>query len=359
MPVSTETSTALEPEMPSLASTSAVTAAGASTVLVTGGAGYIGSHTVRALLDAGYAVVVLDDLSSGHTQALPASVPLVQGSLQSPQSWRGLFRQYPISAVIHFAAFIEAGESMRDPARFYHNNVLGSLQLLEVLKEEGISRLVFSSSAGVYGQPALVPIPEDCPKQPVNVYGETKWMIEQVLTAYDRAYALRSLSLRYFNACGADPAGDIGEAHRTKSHLIELALLSLLGIMPGIRVFGTDYPTPDGTAIRDYVHVCDLASAHVVALQALEAGAETRAYNVGSGRGYSVREVLDTIERVTGRTLQRTLEPRRPGDPAILVADAAAIRTQLGWKPRFDTLEQMIQTAWHWHLYHPNGYQGN
>lgn len=328
-----------------------------SHVLVCGGAGFIGSHTLRALMEAGYSPIVLDDLSSGHREAVPASVPLVVGSLADAEVLNRIFSSARIRAVIHFAAFIEAGESMLSPARFYQNNVANTLVLLETMRKHNVTQLVFSSSAGVYGEPQRLPIQESDPKLPVNVYGETKWMVEQMLQAFSRAYGLRSVSLRYFNACGAWPDGSIGEAHRTKSHLIELALLTALGKRSQLKVFGTDYPTPDGTAIRDYVHVIDLASAHVMALRALEQGLSTSAFNVGAGKGFSVKEVLDTVEEVTGVSLNRALEPRRTGDPAVLVADGSLIHKVLGWVPKHTTLKGMIEDAWRWHRTHPDGFE--
>lgn len=325
-------------------------------VLVVGGAGFIGSHTLRALLTAGYDPVVLDDLSSGHRAAVPDGVPVIAATLADIPALERAFDTFKPASVIHFAAFIEAGMSMVDPARFYHNNVVNTFHLLEVMRAREIQHLVFSSSAGVYGEPEAIPVVESAAKRPVSVYGETKWMVEQMLQAYDRSYGLRSLSLRYFNACGADPSGTIGEAHRVKSHLIELALLTALGQRDAIKVFGTDYPTPDGTAIRDYIHVCDLASAHVRALQALQSGHQTDAFNVGLGRGFSVKEVLDVVDQVTGQPLTRLLEPRRAGDPAILVADASRLRDQLHWQPTYTTLEEMVSTAWQWHRLHPHDF---
>lgn len=325
-------------------------------VLVTGGAGYIGSHTIRSLLEAGYSPVVLDNFSAGHREAVPPGVPIVEADLSVPDQIRAAFRAHQPQSVIHFAAFIEAGESMSDPRRFYKNNVVNTLNLLDIMLETGVLKLVFSSSAGVYGEPEQVPIPETCSRRPVNTYGQTKFFIENILTDYDRAYHLRSIALRYFNACGADPSGEIGEAHPSKTHLIELAILTALGRRAAMKLFGTDYPTPDGTAIRDYIHVVDLASAHVLALDALERSGSTRAYNVGLGRGFSVRQVLDTVDMVAGQAVPRILEARRPGDPAILIADASRIRAELGWKPHYESLQDMIETAWRWHKSHPDDF---
>jgi UDP-glucose 4-epimerase len=327
-------------------------------ILVTGGAGYIGSHTVRQLLENGFQVAVLDNLSSGHKQALPEGVPLVQADMGDENAVRVAIEQHKPDAVIHFAAFIEAGESMTDPRRFYDNNVVKALNLINTIVDTRKIPIVFSSSAGVYGQPEEMPIREDTPKNPLNVYGETKLIVERVLTAYDRAYGLRSISLRYFNASGAHPDATIGEAHKNKSHLIELALLTALGQRPAIKVFGTDYPTRDGTAVRDYIHVEDLASAHVLALKALFDGAATTAYNVGVGRGFSVKEVLDAADRVTGMEIPRELAPRRAGDPPELVADSSLIKRDLGWQPRYTDLDEIVASAWKWHRAHPEGFEG-
>jgi UDP-glucose 4-epimerase len=327
-----------------------------SRILVTGGAGYIGSHTVRHLLDAGHEVVVLDDFSAGHRSAVPGGIPLVELSLADRDGLGRAFKDHRPDAVIHFAARIEAGLSMTDPGAFYQNNIVNALNLADAAVEDGSVPFVFSSSAAVYGQPPDNPINEDTIKQPTNVYGETKLAFERVLAAYDRAYGLRSISLRYFNACGARPDGSIGPDHRTKTLLITRAMLNALGQSDQIQVFGTDYPTPDGTAIRDYIHVEDLAAAHVLALEALFAGTATTAYNVGVGRGFSVSEVLDSVERVTGRALNRVLAPRRSGDPTALVADATRIGADLGWKAAYPELDAIVETAWRWHSSHPAGF---
>jgi len=325
-------------------------------ILVTGGAGYIGSHTICHLLDAGFDVVVLDDLSTGHAKAVPSNVALVRHSLADSAALVDVMARERPDAVIHFAGSIEAGESMTDPRRFYANNLANGLNLLGALVDSGAVPLVFSSSAAVYGEPEVSPIDEDRRTAPTNVYGETKLAFERVLAAYDRAYGLRSISLRYFNACGARPDGAIGADHRNKTHLITLALIAALGQRDGIEVYGTDYPTPDGTCIRDYIHVEDLAAAHVIALQTLLDGQPSRIYNVGVGRGFSVNEVLDATDRVTGRPVRRTNAPRREGDPSALVADSSRLRTELGWAPKFEDLDSIIATAWRWHSSHPNGY---
>lgn len=331
-----------------------------SRILVTGGAGYIGSHTLRHLLSAGHDVVVLDDLSAGHRAAVPDGVPLVVASTADRPAVAAAVADHRPDAVIHFAGSIEAGESMTDPRRFYANNVVGALGLVDALVDaaEGGQPVpvVFSSSAAVYGEPGVVPIAEHAPTDPTNVYGETKLAFERVLAAYDRAYGLRSVCLRYFNACGARADGSIGADHRLKTHLVTLALLAALGQRDAVDVMGTDYPTPDGTCIRDYVHVDDLAEAHVLALGALFDGAPSTAYNVGVGRGFSVQEVLDSVDRVVGRPVTRKLASRRAGDPARLVADSAKIRRQLGWRPVYSDLDAIVATAWTWHSTHPHGY---
>jgi UDP-glucose 4-epimerase len=325
-------------------------------ILVTGGAGYIGSHTSRHLIEAGHEVVVIDDLSAGHRRAVPPTATLVEQSLADGDGLHRVFDEHRPDAIIHFAARIEAGLSMTDPRAFYQNNIVNALNLADAAVAHGNTPLVFSSSAAVYGEPPVNPINEDTPKQPTNVYGETKLAYERVLASYDRAYGLRSISLRYFNACGASPDGANGPDHRTKTLLITRAMLNVLGQADVIQVFGTDYPTPDGTAIRDYIHVEDLAAAHVLALDALFGGAATTAYNVGVGRGFSVREVLDAVERVTGRPLNRVLAPRRAGDPSALVADAGRIADELGWKAVYPDLDQIVETAWRWHSTHPDGF---
>jgi UDP-glucose 4-epimerase len=327
-----------------------------TTVLVTGAAGYIGSHTVRALLDDGADVVALDNLSSGHRAALPDDVPLVEADLADREAVVGTLAEHRPDAVIHFAGSIEAGESMTDPRRFYANNLVNGLHLVDAMVDTEPVPMVFSSSAAVYGEPDGECVAEDDPTVPTNVYGETKLAFERVLAAYDHAYGLRSLSLRYFNACGAHPGGRIGADHRHKTHLITLALLTALGQRPAMEVFGTDYPTPDGTCIRDYIHVDDLASAHVLGVRALLDGASTTAYNVGVGRGFSVTEVLDAVDRVTEGRLERRLCPRREGDPAALVADASRIGSSLGWSATHVDLDRIIASAWEWHRSHPRGF---
>lgn len=325
-------------------------------LLVTGGAGYIGSHTVRKLQAAGHEVVVLDNFTAGHLAALPAGTAVLDLDLLDFEGVKAALRQHLPDAVIHFAALIEVGDSMRDPRRFYRNNFLGSMNLANALLDVGPVPLVFSSTAAVYGEPEEVPIPEGAPKRPVNVYGETKLAFERLLAGYGGAYGLPHIVLRYFNVCGADPSGENGEAHPHKTHLIELALLTALGQRERMLVYGDDYPTPDGTCVRDYIHVQDLADAHVLAVEALLKGAPSTAYNVGLGEGFSVKQVLDAVDRVVGREIPRELAPRRPGDPAVLVADSSKIKRDFGWTPQYTDLDEIVRTAWRWHRDHPYGF---
>ena len=329
-----------------------------SKLLVTGGAGYIGSHTVRALLKAEHDVVVFDNLRAGHRQAIPEGVSLVEADLLDEAAVRAAIEAHRPDAVVHFAALIEVGESMKDPARYYRNNTVGSLNLLTALKDFGSIPIVFSSTAAVYGEPDVVPIPEDAAKRPTSVYGETKLWTEHMLRAFDDAYGLPHVNLRYFNVCGADESGTIGEDHPNKTHLIELALLTALGQREKMMIFGEDYPTPDGTCIRDYIHVTDLADAHVLAVASLLDGSPSTKYNVGIGHGFSVKEVLDAADRVVGTPLKREVAPRRPGDPARLVADSSRIKAELGWQPRHTDLDGIVESAWKWHQSHPNGFEG-
>ena len=319
-----------------------------STVLVTGGAGYIGSHACKALARAGFTPIAYDSLKHGHAEAVRWG-PLEQGDLSDRARLDAVIAQHRPVAAMHFAAYAYVGESMTDPGKYYRNNVGGSLNLLEALRDHGIKACVFSSTCATYGVPQRLPLTEDHPQQPINPYGASKLMVERMLADFDTAHGLRSMSLRYFNAAGADPDGESGEDHDPETHLIPLVLDAAAGRRPCITVFGTDYPTPDGTCIRDYIHVSDLADAHVLALRALLEGAATTAYNLGNGMGFSVREVIDAARRVTGRDIAITEGERRPGDPAVLVGDASRIRSELGWSPRLADLDTIIATAWHWH----------
>lgn len=323
-------------------------------VLVTGGAGYIGSHTVKALRAAGRDVVVLDNLAAGHRAAV-AGVAFVEAGIGDPRAVRDALRRHAVTAVMHFAASASVGESVADPHAYYVNNVVDTLALLGALRDESVRHLVFSSSAAVYGAPDETPIREDHATRPVNAYGETKLAVERALPHYERAYGLVAVRLRYFNAAGADPDGTIGEDHRPERHAIPRAIDAARG-GPRFEVLGTDYATPDGTCLRDYVHVSDLADAHVLSLAALEAGQPARAYNVATGRPHSVLDVLASVERVTGRPPARAAAPRRPGDPPVLHASSARIQDELGWRPRFRDLDAIVETAWRWHRAHPAGY---
>jgi UDP-arabinose 4-epimerase len=320
-------------------------------VLVTGGAGYIGSHTCKALAAAGYRPVTLDNLVHGHRWAVRWG-PLAGVDLIDRVATERVLREYEISSVIHFAAYAYVGESMRDPGKYFRNNVAASLNLLDAMRVVGVRRIVFSSTCATYGVPTEVPIAENHPQQPVNPYGESKLFVERAMHWHGVAHGLRSAALRYFNASGADPGGEIGEDHDPETHLIPLAIDTALGRREELQVMGTDYPTADGTAVRDYIHVSDLADAHVRALKYLEAGGASCALNLGTGRGQSVSEVVAMVRRITGRTVRTRAAPRRPGDPAALVASAARARELLGWAPRWSTLERIVETACRWHLAH-------
>jgi UDP-glucose-4-epimerase GalE len=326
----------------------AIDKAMSQSILVTGGAGYVGSHACKALARAGYRPVVLDNLSRGHRSAVRWG-PLVEGELADRSCLATVFAEYRISAVMHFAAYAYVGESVVDPALYYRNNLAGTLMLLEAVREAGIGEIVFSSTCATYGIPDGVPIREDAAQRPVNAYGETKLAIERALHWYGQAYGLRSAALRYFNAAGADRDGEIGECHEPETHLIPLVLQAALGRRQAVDIFGTDYPTPDGTAIRDYVHVDDLAIAHLRALERLRAGGASFAVNLGTGRGHSVREVVAAAERVSGRKVPTRAAPRRPGDPPALVADPRLAADLFGWRAEFSDLDTITRTALAWH----------
>lgn len=316
-------------------------------VLVTGGAGFIGSHAVKLLLDDGADVTTLDNLSSGHRAAVLGG-RFIEGDLEDRPLLAALFAEHRFDAVMHFASSIQVGESVTAPAKYYANNLRTTINLLEAMVGVGTNRLVFSSSAAIFGEPSYLPIDESHQKNAINPYGFSKWVVERILADYDRAYGLRSVSLRYFNAAGADPDGLVGERHEPETHLVPLILRVAAGKAPHIKVFGADYPTPDGTCIRDYVHVTDLCQAHVLALKWLEREQRSTAFNLGNGNGFSVREVIAAVERVTGRPIGVQQVSRRAGDPAVLVADSIAARRDLGWIPRYDSLDVIIQHAWNW-----------
>ena len=329
--------------------------ASARPVLVTGGAGYIGSHAAKALRRAGRPVVLYDNLSAGH-RAAALGAPLVEGDVADVDAVRRALRDTGASAVMHFAASLVVSDSVRDPAAYYRNNVVGALGTLEAMAAEGCRHFVFSSTCAVYGEPADTPIAETHPTAPINAYGQTKLAIEQALPHYERAYGLRSIRLRYFNAAGADPAGELGEDHSPEVHLIPRAFEAASGGAP-LDVFGDDYPTPDGTCLRDYIHVADLADAHLRALAWLDQGGASGSYNVGTERPSSVLDVIAAVEKVTGRRVPHRIAPRRPGDPAILYASARRIRDDFGWTPRRPDLETIVADAWRWHAAHPNGFE--
>jgi UDP-arabinose 4-epimerase len=323
-----------------------------SSILVTGGAGYIGSHACKALARAGYVPVVYDNLSRGHREAVRWG-PLVEGDIGDRAQLRRAFAEYRVTAVMHFAAYAYVGESVADPALYYRNNLTGTLALLDAMREAEVREIVFSSTCATYGTPDTLPLRETAPQNPVNPYGETKLAMERALHWYGRAYGLRAVSLRYFNAAGADPDGELGEDHDPETHLVPLVLRAALGQGPAVEIFGTDYPTPDGTAIRDYIHVDDLAAAHLRALERLRAGGGSIALNLGTGLGHSVREVLAAAEAVSGRKVPAHAAPRRPGDPPALVADPSLAAEVLGWRANCSGIEEIVGSAFAWHARRP------
>lgn len=317
-------------------------------ILVTGGAGYIGSHTVKVLHERGYDTVTFDNLSRGHREAVKWG-KFIEGDLSDTGLLAEIFRNYGVTAVLHFAAHSLVGESEEDPRRYYMNNVVNGIRMLDAMLAAGVRKIVFSSSAAVYGEPLRLPIDEGHPVEPVNVYGQTKLIMENILSKYAPTYGLEYLSLRYFNAAGADPDGLIGENHDPETHLIPLILDAALGRREEVTIFGTDYDTPDGTCVRDYIHVTDLAEAHILALEHLERGGKSGIYNLGNGKGCSVREVIRAAERVTGKKIRARDSGRRRGDPARLVASSERISRDLGWRPRFGDLDVIVESAWEWH----------
>jgi UDP-glucose 4-epimerase len=319
-------------------------------VLVVGGAGYIGAHMVGVLLKAKFKVITLDNLSTGHRELHPGGL-LIEGSLGDAKLLDNIFSTQRIDAVMHFAAYSLVGESVADPLKYYRNNLAATTELLDAMKRHNINRFIFSSTAAVYGEPNQVPISEDHPCAPTNPYGATKLAVERMLQDCAAAHNLKFMALRYFNAAGADESGKLGERHEPETHLIPLILKVATAEREHVKIFGTDYPTPDGTCIRDYIHVGDLAQAHLLALDALLSGKDSGIYNLGNSRGYSVRQVIEAARRVTGHEIPAVESDPRSGDPAILVADSAKIREELGWQPRFEDLENMIQSAWDWHQF--------
>jgi UDP-glucose-4-epimerase GalE len=327
-----------------------------SAVLVTGGAGYIGSHAVKALHAAGQRVVVYDNLSAGHREAARFADAFIEGNIHDTARLRGALQDHEVDAVMHFAAWLSVGDSVRDPAGYYRNNVIGALSVLDAMVAEGVSCLVFSSTAAVFGNPVETPITEDHPKHPINAYGETKLAIERTLPHYERAYGLKSVVLRYFNAAGADPDGQLGEHHDPELHVIPRAIDAALG-RDTFQIFGDDFETPDGTCLRDYIHVTDLADAHLRALDAMRAGGRSASYNLGNGRPTSVKDVVRAVARVTGAEVPVTTGPRREGDPGVLFASSDRIKRDLGWKPQFEEIDTIVRTAWQWRESRPAGYR--
>ncbi len=324
-------------------------------VLVVGGAGYIGSHMCKYLYEHGYTPIVLDNLVYGHREAVRWG-PFYQGSMQDRELLLYIFGRHDISAVMHFAAYCYVGESVSQPARYYRNNVSNSAVLLETMVENKIVPFIFSSSCATYGEPFKIPLTEEHPQVPVNPYGRTKLMMEQMLADFYSAYGLRYISLRYFNAAGADPEGMLGEDHRPETHLIPLVLETAMGKREAIHVFGDNYPTSDGTCVRDYIHVYDLAQAHLLALEKLLNGFSPASCNLGNGQGHSVKEVIETASKITGKSIPVRIGQRRPGDPAVLIGSSKKAMELLQWKPRFADLEDIIETAWKWHIKNPEGY---
>lgn len=324
-------------------------------ILVTGGAGYIGSVAVEDLREKGEQTVVIDNLVYGHRNAVDSSIPFYEGEIGDKDLIRKILSEHEIEACMHFSAYAYVGESVEQPRKYYENNFVQTLNLLDVLIENDVKKFIFSSTCATYGEPQYVPIDENHPQNPVNPYGMTKFMVERVLQDYDAAYGLKFVSLRYFNACGA--SGNCGEDHDPETHLIPLVLFAAQGKRESISIFGDDYPTKDGTAIRDYIHISDLSQAHLLALEHLRKGGDSEFINLGNGTGFSVKEVVEAARKVTGKEIKAEIAPRRAGDPSRLVADAKKAREILGWKPQFPEIEKIIESAWAWHEANPNGYE--
>lgn len=326
-------------------------------ILVLGGAGYIGSHTVYELIDNGADVVVADNLQTGHLQALHPKARFYEGDIRDKAFLDNLFKKEKIDAVIHFAANSLVGESMVEPLKYYDNNLYGTMVLLKSMVENGIDKIVFSSTAATYGEPESIPILETDKTEPTNTYGETKLSMEKMFKWVSQAHGMRYVSLRYFNACGAHLSGKIGEAHNPESHLIPIILQVPNGQRKSVAIYGEDYNTKDGSCVRDYIHVTDLAQAHILAVKYLENGGESNVFNLGNGVGFSVKEVIETARKVTGHPIPAVVSSRRAGDPAVLIASSTKAKEILGWTPKLDSLEEIIATAWKWHKHHPNGFE--
>ncbi len=324
-------------------------------ILVVGGAGYIGSYMCKCLSGNGYVPIVLDNLVYGHREAVKWG-PFIEGSMADSKLLNLIFSDHQIDAVMHFAAFCYVGESVANPDKYYRNNVANTLNLLEMMVKRSVRNFIFSSSCAVYGEPEHIPITEHHIKTPINPYGKTKLMVEQILEDFQSAYGLESVIVRYFNAAGGDPDGELGEDHNPETHLIPLVLQTVLGKRESISIFGDDYKTEDGTCIRDYIHIADLAQAHLLALKRLLDGLPGGKYNLGNGSGYSVKEVIETAQNITGRSIPVRMAERRPGDPSVLVGSSKKAIDELGWKPEFPDLHSIIETAWNWHKNHPEGY---
>ncbi|GGD13080.1 UDP-glucose 4-epimerase GalE [Pontibacillus salipaludis] len=325
-------------------------------ILVLGGAGYIGSHAVAQLVDRGYDVVVVDSLETGHRDAIHSEATFYNGDIRDREWLRGVFQQEEIQSVIHFAANSLVGESMEDPLKYFDNNVYGTQVLLQVMNEFGVKKIVFSSTAATYGEPDVVPITEDMVTNPTNTYGETKLTMEKMMKWCDKAYGIQFVSLRYFNVAGARQTAEIGEDHHPESHLIPIVLQVALGQRDHITIFGDDYNTHDGTCVRDYIHVEDLIDAHIHAVEYLDNGGESNVFNLGSSQGFSVKEIVDTAREVTGHEIPAKMGPRRAGDPSKLIASSHKAKSILGWEPKRTSIHQIIEDAWRWHQQHPNGY---
>lgn len=324
-------------------------------ILVTGGAGYVGSHTVAELLRQKHEVVVFDNLVYGHKEAV--TCPLVVGDLLHKEEVKAVFAENKFDGVIHFAAYSQAGESMKEPAKYFENNLQGGLNLLEAMKMAGVNKIVFSSSCAIHGYPEKLPVSEESPKKPVSVYGESKLMFEKILSWYDQLFGIKNICLRYFNACGAAMDGTIGEDHNPETHIIPVAMQVVLGIREKFMIFGDDYKTPDGTCVRDYIHVDDLATAHTAALKYLSEKNESNYFNIGTGNGYSNKQIIEEIKKVAGVDFKVELASRREGDPDAIYADNSKAKNILGWEPKCSAIETVIKTAWNWHKNHPNGYK--